>query len=115
MLESRRVHGKGFGITITKENINSPMTFHLETGTETNTTAASTIAREDWFSKNESKEIFYSNLQLGMAVSWSRYLPIGPITQPSLDGTHTSYLCMFPENWKADAIFRFIYMLRKVC
>jgi hypothetical protein len=94
-------------LAITKENQVSPIKFHFETASE-NTTVASTVAQEEWLSKHESRETFYSNLQMGMGVNSSRYIPIAPVTKPSLDGTHTLYLCMFLENWKVEAICRFV-------
>jgi hypothetical protein len=89
LLESRRVHGNGLGLTTTKEARVSPINLHLRT----HDLNASCIVREERLSLHETKETFYSNLRGFMGVSCSRNLPIGPLPVPSLGGTHTSYVC----------------------
>jgi hypothetical protein len=102
LLESRRVHGNGLGLTITKEARVSRINLHFRTYNNN----ISCIVREERLTPHERKESFYSTLRGCMSVSCSRHLPICPLPVPSLDGTHTSYVCMFIGNWKSEAICR---------
>jgi hypothetical protein len=100
LLESRRVNRNGIGLAITKEDKVLPVKVNVKT----TGSVASSIIREERLSTYGKKDTFYLNLHRCMATSCNRFLPIGPITQPSLDGTYTACLCMFPENWKVEAI-----------
>lgn len=103
LLESRRVHGNRFGLTIRKDNPASPIEFNLHTASN-KSKVISAINREECLARHESRETYYTNLRTSMAISCARFLPIWNIPVPVLDGSHTVLFLMRPEEWYIEWI-----------
>jgi hypothetical protein len=52
----------------------------------------------------ETRENYYTDLRMAMAISSSRFLPMWTIPVPALDGSDTILFFMFPEEWDVKYI-----------
>jgi hypothetical protein len=103
LLESRRVNGTPFGLTVEKKGLSPSIVLNLRTIHKKQHVIA-VMRRKETLSRNENRKNFYRRLRMAIISGSSRFLPHDVVPTPSEDGTYTSYVCMGVRTWDGKKI-----------
>ena len=105
LLESRRVNGTPFGLTVEKKGFSPSIVFNLRTIHKKQHVIA-VMRRKKTLSRNENRKDFYRRLRMAIISGSSRFLPYNVVPTPSEDGAHTTYVCMGVRTWNVKKIMK---------
>ena len=106
LLESRKIHGTPFGLTVEKKGFSPMIHFHLRTIINKQR-VISVLKNKETLARCEDKKQFYRRLKIAMVSGSLRFLPKKVVPVPSEDGDHTNFVIMSPYKWNASSIIGF--------
>jgi hypothetical protein len=106
LLESRRIHGTPFSLTIKRKRFSPMLHFHLRTVINKQRVIA-VLKKKETLACCENKKQFYRRLRTAMVSGSLRFLPQKVVPAPSEDGEHTNFVVMSTYGWNASSIIGF--------